>query len=100
MAGWDHWLKIEWSVEPEAGGTRRIEGYITNQYGGRAQPLRMLGQALDSSGAVVGQRIGYVPQGVGGFARAYFEIPDLPAADHYRISVWDYSWLQVGREMP
>jgi len=93
--GWQHWFKLEWSTEPEAGGEARIRGYITNEYGEAAEPLRLLGQALDKSGAVVGQRIAWVPQGVGGYERAYFEIRHLPAADHYRVSVWDYSRLQT-----
>jgi hypothetical protein len=95
MQGWDHWFKLEWSTERERGGDTRIRGYITNEYGGGAEPLRLLGQALDTSGAVVGQRIVWVPEGVGGYQRAYFEIWHLPAADHYRVSVWDYSFLQA-----
>src|SRR5262249_54416796 len=45
-------------------------------------------QAVDSTGAVLGQRIAYVPGGVGGFGRAYFIVPGLPIADSYRVSVW------------
>ena len=100
MQGWDHWFKLDWSVEPEPDGGKRIRGYITNEYGERAEPLRVLAQALDASGAVVGQQIAWVPRGVGGFDRAYFEISHLPAADHYRVSVWDYSFLQTASERP
>ena len=95
MQGWDHWFKLEWSTDRERGGGTRIRGYITNEYGEGAEPLRLLGQALDASGAVVGQRIVWVPGGVGGSQRAYFEIWHLPTADHYRVSVWDYSFLQA-----
>jgi len=95
MQGWEHWFKLEWSTEREPDGEARIRGYITNEYGEAAEPLRLLGQALDTSGAVVGQRIAWVPEGVGGYERAYFEIRHLPAADHYRVSVWDYSRLQA-----
>jgi len=63
-----------------------------------AEPLRLLAQALDASGAVVGQRIAWVPEGVGGYERAYFEIRHLPAAEHYRVSVWDYSRSQAELE--
>jgi hypothetical protein len=100
MQGWDHWFKLDWSVDPEPGGGRQIRGYITNQHGEAAEPLRLLAQALDTSGAVVGQQIAWVPEGVGGFERAYFEISHLPAADHYRVSVWDYSFLQAETERP
>ena len=98
MQGWEHWFKLEWSTEREAGGEALIRGYITNEYGEAAEPLRLLGQALDASGAVVGQQIVWVPEGVGGYERAYFEIRHLPAADHYRVSVWDYSRLQAQNE--
>ena len=81
MQGWDPWFKLEWSTEREPGGEARIRGYITNEYGGAAEPLRLLGQALDTSGVVVGQRIVWVPEGIGGYQRAYFEIWHLPAAD-------------------
>jgi hypothetical protein len=95
MQGWDHWFKLDWSVESEPDGGKQIRGYITNEFGEAAEPLRVLAQALDASGAVVGQQIAWVPEGVGGFARASFEISHLPAADHYRVSVWDYSFLQA-----
>lgn len=94
MTGWEGRFKLEWSVESEAGGTRRIRGYITSQHGEYAEPVRLLAQALDASGAVVGRRIAWVPGGVNGFQRAYFEIPDLPSAQGYRVSVWDYTFLQ------
>src|SRR6266446_5563583 len=95
MQGWEHWFKLDWSTEREPGGGTRIRGYITNEYGEAAEPLRLLGQALDKSGAVIGQQIAWVPEGVGGYERAYFEISRLPAADHYRVSVSDYSFLQA-----
>ena len=100
MQGWDHWFKLDWTVESESDGGKRIRGYITNEYGESAEPLRMLAQALDASGAVVDQKITWVPEGVGGFERAYFEVSHLPSADHYRVSVWDYSFLQAESERP
>lgn len=100
MQGWDHWFKLDWSVESERGGGRQIRGYITNEHGEAAEPLRLLAQAMDTSGAVVGQQIAWVPEGVGGYERTYFEISHLPAADHYRVSVWDYSFLQAETERP
>jgi hypothetical protein len=95
--GWERYFTIDWTVEPEQGGGRRIRGYISSQYGEYAEPVRILAQALDSSGAVVGQRIVWVPGGVNGFQRAYFEVPHLPAAANYRVSVWDYSLHQSPR---
>ena len=96
--GWEHWFKLEWSTDRESGGDTRIRGYITNEYGEAAQPLRLLGQALDASRAIAGQQIVWVPEGVGGYERAYFEIRHLPTTDHYRVSVWDYSRQQAKLE--
>ena len=75
-------------------GARRVSGYVYNRHGEYALDLRLLAQALDPSGAVIGQRIAWVPGGVGGSGRAYFEVPNLPPANSYRVSVWDYTWAQ------
>lgn len=92
MAGWERRFTLDWTVEPEPGGARRLRGYVSSQDGQHANVLRVLAQALDSSGVVVSQQISFIPGGVGGFQRAYFEIRHLPAADHYRVSVWDYTY--------
>ncbi len=94
MAGWERRFSLDWVVEPGPGESRRVRGYISSHYGGAAEPVRILAQALDSSGAIVGQRIAWVPGGVNGFQRAYFEVAPLPPAATYRVSVWDYSILQ------
>jgi hypothetical protein len=92
-AGWERHFKLDWSVQPQPGGIQ-LRGSVTSNHGARAEPMRLLAQALDASGAVVGQRIAWVPGGVGGFQRAYFEFSDLPPSDRYRISVWDYTFQQ------
>lgn len=90
MAGWQEKFDVDWQAKPELGGIQRIQGYIVSRYGRSAEPVRVLVQALDASGAPVGYRIAWVPGGVPGFGRAYFDVA-LPAADHYQVSVWDYS---------
>ena len=81
-------------MEPEKGDTRRISGHVSGQHGEYAEPVRVLAQALDASGAVTGPRIVWVPGGDGGFGRGYFEIPDSPPADNYRVTVWDDTYRQ------
>ena len=93
-AGWERHFKLEWTVEPRPDGAVLLRGSVTSSHGARAEPMRLLAQALDTAGDVVGQRIFWVAGGVGGFQRAYFVFPDLPAADRYRVSVWDYSFQQ------
>ena len=98
MAGWEHHFKIDWTTAEQGPNARQVSGYVYNQNGEFATSLRVLAQALDSTGNVVGQRIGYVPGGVGGFGRAYFVVSNLPVADNYRVSVWDYTWFQAPKD--
>jgi hypothetical protein len=94
MSGWEQRFKLEWTVATEPGRGSRLHGYITSQYGEHAEPVRLLVQAVDASGAVVDRRIWSIPGGVNGFQRAYFEVSDLPAAHTYRVFVWDYTYRQ------
>jgi hypothetical protein len=94
MAGWEQHFTLEWAADQAQNGTRRVNGYVYNRHGEYALDLRLLAQALDPSGAVIGQRIAWVPGGVSGSGRAYFEVPNLPPANSYRVSVWDYTWAQ------
>ena len=101
MYGWEHHFSIDWTAVEQTGNTRRVSGYVQSHHGEFATHLRVLAQGIDTSGAVVGQRIAYVPGGVGGFGRAYFIVPGLPIADSYRVSVWDYAWNQApGNRIP
>ncbi len=95
MAGWEGKFTLEWQAEPEPSGTQRLRGYVVSRYGQKAEPVRVLGRALDGSGNVVGQRIAWVVGGSGGFGRAYFQIPNLPAADRYVVTIWDYTIVEA-----
>lgn len=33
MTAWERYFKLDWTVEPEQDGSRRIRGYISSQYG-------------------------------------------------------------------
>jgi hypothetical protein len=94
MYGWEDSFTLEWAADAGQNGSRRVTGYVHNRKGEYALDLRVLAQALDASGTVVGQRIAFVPGGVGGSGKAYFEVPNLPVASSYRVSVWDYTWAQ------
>jgi hypothetical protein len=94
MYGWENYFSIEWAALQGRNGTQRVAGYVYNRKGEYALDLRVMAQAVDASGAVVGQRIAFVPGGVGGLGRAYFEVPNLPVASTYRLSVYDFTWSQ------
>ena len=91
----ERWFRINWEVSPDrGGGTRKLSGYVENTYGEPAGRIQLLGQALDASGTVVGQKITWLPFAIAGFGRAYYEIPGMPPADHYRVTVWSYERIQ------
>ncbi len=96
VPGWESKFTLDWKVEPAKDGTSRVYGRISSRYGQHAEPLRVLARAVDQGGKVVGQRIGWVPGGVPGFTQAYFEIDHLAAAASYRVTVWDYTFIEAG----
>jgi hypothetical protein len=99
--GWENHFSIDWTAVEQGANARRVSGYVHNRNGEFATHLRVLAQAVDPTGNVVGQRIAYVPGGVGGFGRAYFIVQNLPVADNYRVSIWDYTWYQApGSPLP
>jgi hypothetical protein len=95
MSGWEHHFSIDWTAAEQSQSSRKVSCYVYNHNGEYATHLRVLAQAIDPAGAVVGNRIAYVPGGVGGFGRVYFEVPNLPVAQSYRVSIWDYTWFQA-----
>jgi hypothetical protein len=90
----ERWFKISWEVRPERGDSRRLSGYVENTYGEAAAQVQLLAQALSSSGDIVGQRIEWIPGAIPGFGRVYYEVPGMPPADHYRVTVWAYERIQ------
>jgi hypothetical protein len=94
VQGWEHYFRLEWAARPTANGTT-IDGYVHNTYGSPMGSVRLLAQALDPEGTVIGQRIEWVPGVVPNFSRSYFRIPALPPADQYRVSVWSYDIIQT-----
>ena len=97
MPGYERFFRIGWEVRPDRDDTRRLSGYVENTYGEAVYRVQLLGQALDGSGGVVGQRLQWVMGAIPGFGRAYYEIPGMPPAEHYRVTVWAYDRIQ-GRD--
>jgi hypothetical protein len=77
--GYEQWFRLDWAVEQAASGTSRN--------------MRLLVQALDPTGNVVAQRLEWAHP-VPALSRAYFETPSLPPADHDRVAVWTFEFLQ------
>jgi len=100
VPGWESKFTLDWKVEPAKDGTSRLYGQVSSHYGQYASPFRVLGMAVDSSGKVIGQRIEWVPGGVPGFTQVYFEIDHLAAAASYKVTVWDYTFIEAGGTLP
>ena len=93
MQGWEHWFALEWTAVERPDG-RHIDGYIYNNYGAAAGGVRILAQSLDDSGALLGQKIAWVPGEVPALNRSHFTVAGLPPAPQYRVSVWSFDFVQ------
>ena len=90
----EQWFRIDWTAEPDRDGERRLQGYVVSALGEPANRVQLLAQALDASGNVIGQRLYWVPGVIPALGRVYFEIPKMPPAPRYRITVWAYDRLK------
>ena len=91
----DRYFGLEW-----AGGERRgrpnVNGYVVNNYRVRAANMRLVIEALDSSGKIVDTTSGFVADVPPG-ARVYFEIPVKEKAPRYRVSITGWDWRESGQ---
>ena len=92
---WEHYFTVAYDVSPQ-GEARKVSGYVHNSYGVHMKNVRLLVQGLDTSETVVAQQLAWVPGGVPGFGRSYFEVGRLPAAEKYRVTVWSFERVESG----
>jgi hypothetical protein len=93
----EQWFRVSVESVPERDGTRvRLQGYVTNLYGEAAGRVQLLAQALDNAGNVVDQKITWLPYPVPAFDRVYYDIPNMPQADRYRVTIWYYERRKFG----
>ena len=95
VPGWESKFSIAFKSEPALDGANRVYGRIASHYGQHASPFRVLGMAVDQGGKVIAQRVETVPGGVPGFTEVYFEIDHLVAAASYKVTVWDYTFIEA-----
>jgi hypothetical protein len=86
-------FKVDWAAASNARG-QTIEGHIENVSGWTAVNVRLLVQALDPSGQIVDQRLEWLGGPVPAGSRSYFRVGGLPAADHYRVTIWSHSAIR------
>jgi hypothetical protein len=90
------WFRASWTAEPYGNGERRLYGYVESSLGEAASRVQLLAQALDASGNVIGQRLEWLPALIPAFGHAYFEVPKMPVAAQYRVTVWSFDRLKGG----
>ena len=84
-------FRLSWEPIPEHDGAHvRLRGYVENLDGERAARVQLLAQALDGDGTVLEQKIEWLPDTVSSFGRVYYEIPHMPPANQYRVTVWSF----------
>jgi hypothetical protein len=62
MAGWEHHFSFEWTATEQSPTSRKVSGYVYNRNGEFATSLRVLAQAVDAGGAVVGRESRTCPE--------------------------------------
>ena len=93
------WFRVTWTAEPERDGERRLSGYVQSAIKEPVNKVQLLAQALDGSGNVVAQRLEWVPETIPAFGRQYFDIPKMPPAPEYRVTVWAFDRIKGGGGM-
>lgn len=83
-------LPLDWNVDEPTPATRRISGYVYNTTNYRIARIYLRIESLDARERVLAIRYWWVMGDAPANDRAYFDAPELPAADHYRVSVYSY----------
>jgi hypothetical protein len=94
-AGGEQFFKVDW-VPGERHGTPAVIGQVTNIFGMTATNVRLLVESLDTTGQVTGSTIAYVDQPLAGGQVVNFDVPVPTQASNYRVSIFQFDWLQAG----
>jgi hypothetical protein len=90
-------LRLEWTAGEDRRGRPVVTGYVYNgRAGSYASSVRLLVEALDTSGQVVGSTTGFVFGDVPPSNRSYFEVKAPAKAASYRVTVQTFSWRTYG----
>ncbi|MGH7367090.1 MAG: hypothetical protein ACREK9_11835 [Candidatus Rokuibacteriota bacterium] len=90
-------LRVESAGSEDCRGRPEVSGYVYNQRAGSyAVGVRLLVEALDGSGRVVGSTTGYVLGDVPPSNRSYFEVKAPAGAAGYRVTIQSFEWRSYG----
>jgi hypothetical protein len=91
----ERYFTVQWQAG-DTNGRSDVHGVIRNEYGLGAQKVRLLIESLDAAGGVTAQTIAYVPFDLLPGTRSYFEARVPTRAANYRVSVFQWEWIQSG----
>ncbi|MBI3635555.1 MAG: hypothetical protein HY216_04970 [Candidatus Rokubacteria bacterium] len=86
---------LDWASS-ERNGRPEVVGHIRNLHGIPATNVRLLVQGLDGNGQVKSESIGYINGSVSPGASVPFVVRPSAAAEKYRLSVFQYDWMERG----
>jgi hypothetical protein len=88
VVNWREFFTIDWSVG-ERNGRPVLSGHVRSVWKDGARWMQLLVDRVDESGALIDQRLVWLPSEVPRGSRVYFEVPVDPAAS-YRVAVYSY----------
>ena len=91
----ERYFTLQWQAG-DTNGRSDVHGVILNEYGLGARKIRLLIDSLDAGGGVTAQTIAYVPFDLSPGTRSYFEARVPARAASYRVSVFQWEWIQGG----
>lgn len=88
VVNWQEFFSVEWSVS-ERTGHPVLTGYVRSDRKYGARWMQLLVDRVDPGGAVIDQRLVWLPSEVPRGSQVYFEVPVEPAAS-YRVAVYSF----------
>jgi len=95
VVGGEQVFKVDWTPG-ERHGVPVVTGQLTNTFGMTATNVRLLVESLDTTGQVTASTIGYVSQPLSEGQIIAFDVPVPTRAPNYRVSIFQYEWIQAG----
>lgn len=93
VVGAEQHLTVEWQPESSIQAVA-VWGYVSNRSPYTFDRVRLLVDALDPDGQVMGQRVVWAVGLLGSGGRNYFEAP-MVAAHRYRVRVFSYDRVET-----
>ena len=93
VVGWERIFKLDYEAKDKA-GRPVVSGYVHNDSPYTIARVQLLVEGLDRNGAILGQRVDWVPGALTPFSRAYFESPAPQRAPQYRVRVFAYDRIE------